>query len=241
MARSASELPIADSEAVRDARVHELERRVAELESVSLQLSQDDRRKTELLRQISHDLRNPLTAIRNSLYIVEHAAPGSEHTTRALAVIGRQVDHLTHLLDDLSVVARLAGDDLHRHRVPPAPDACLRVLIIDGDVDAADHLREVLDLEGCKVAVEHDANASIAKALEFHPDVVFCDVAHPGMDGRAIARALREKRALDGAHLLALGSPEQAADADFDQQLSKPPSLESIKLVLERVGSRSAA
>ena len=52
-----------------------------------------DRRKNEFLAMLSHELRNPLAPIRNSLYILEHAAPGGEQARRAKAVIERQVGH----------------------------------------------------------------------------------------------------------------------------------------------------
>ncbi len=65
-------------------------------------------RKDEFLAMLSHELRNPLTPIQNSLAILERAAPGGEQAMRAQAVIGRQVGHLTRLVDDLLDVTRLA-------------------------------------------------------------------------------------------------------------------------------------
>ncbi len=42
-----------------------------------------DRRKDEFLGMLSHELRNPLAPIRNSSYMLRHAAPGSEEAARA--------------------------------------------------------------------------------------------------------------------------------------------------------------
>jgi PAS domain S-box-containing protein len=67
-----------------------------------------DRRKSEFLAVLSHELRNPLAPIRNGVYLLEHAAPGSEQAVRAREVIARQAEHLTHLVDDLLDVTRIS-------------------------------------------------------------------------------------------------------------------------------------
>ena len=48
-------------------------------------LREADRRKNEFLAMLSHELRNPLAPIRNSLYVLERAAPGGEQARRAKA------------------------------------------------------------------------------------------------------------------------------------------------------------
>jgi PAS domain S-box-containing protein len=78
-----------------------------------------DRRKDEFLGMLSHELRNPLAPIRNSIYILRHAQPGSEQARRAQSVIERQTEHLTRLVDDLLDVTRIARGkiELRRSRV----------------------------------------------------------------------------------------------------------------------------
>jgi signal transduction histidine kinase len=71
-------------------------------------LREADQRKNEFLGVLSHELRNPLTPILNSLYILRRATPGGEQARRAQMVIERQVNHLMRLVDDLL--------DLTRHR-----------------------------------------------------------------------------------------------------------------------------
>ena len=58
-------------------------------------LEQRDRHKNHFIAMLSHELRNPLTPIRNSLYILDRAVPGGEQAKRAHEVIGRQSAHLT--------------------------------------------------------------------------------------------------------------------------------------------------
>ena len=67
-----------------------------------------DRGKTEFLAVLSHELRNPLAPIRNSVYILEHTDPTGEQGARARGVIHRQTEHLTRLVDDLLDVTRIS-------------------------------------------------------------------------------------------------------------------------------------
>jgi PAS domain S-box-containing protein len=83
------------------------------------QLLEAGRRKDEFLGMLSHELRNPLAPIRNSVYILENADPASEQASRARSVIQRQTEHLTRLVDDLLDMTRIARGriDLRRSRV----------------------------------------------------------------------------------------------------------------------------
>ncbi len=52
-------------------------------------LREADRRKNEFLGMLSHELRNPLAPIRNSVLVLRQADPRGEHAIRARAVIER--------------------------------------------------------------------------------------------------------------------------------------------------------
>jgi PAS domain S-box-containing protein len=82
-------------------------------------LREAGRRKDEFLGMLSHELRNPLAPIRNSVYILERADPTTEQASRARTVIKRQTEHLTRLVDDLLDVTRIARGkiELRRSRV----------------------------------------------------------------------------------------------------------------------------
>ncbi len=105
----------------RIARVKDLARLNAGLDvvlsqSVVLFVGERDRRKDEFLSMLSHELRNPLAPIRNSTYILEHASSGSEQAHRAQAVIQRQTEHLTRLVDDLLDVTRITRGKIELRR-----------------------------------------------------------------------------------------------------------------------------
>ncbi|MGC4119435.1 MAG: PAS domain S-box protein [Myxococcales bacterium] len=367
-------------------------------------LQDADRNKNQFMAMLSHELRNPLAPIRNSLYVLDRAPAGSDQAARAKAVIQRQVVHLSRLVDDLLDVTRItrgkirlqrelldlgevvrktvedlrpgfeaaqiglelaagpapvpvvgdrtrlaqalgnllhnalkfterggkvavrleqdlgrgeavltvaddgagisaemlprlfqpftqAEDTLDRTRgglglglslvkglselhggsvaarsaglghgsqftvrlpldrglargagpAQGAPPARRRVLVIEDNVDAAQSLRDVLELGGHEVAVAHNGPVGIAQARACRPDVVLCDIGLPGLDGYGVARTLRADPELRGTTLVALSGyamPEdlqRAAEAGFRAHLAKPPSLEQLEQVLSSV------
>jgi two-component system CheB/CheR fusion protein len=121
------------------------------------------------------------------------------------------------------------------------------VLIIEDNIDAADSLREALQFGGHEVEVAYTGTAGIAKAHQHKPEVVFCDIGLPGMDGFDVARAFRAAGALKGVYLVALTGyalPEdlqRALEAGFDQHLAKPPELDRLEQILAGVPSADAA
>lgn len=96
--------------------VEERERRLAEVRDQATMLRELDRRKSEFLAVLSHELRNPLTPIRNSLFLLDQAAPGSEQANRAKSVLFRQTEHLTKLIDELLDVTRISRGKVELHR-----------------------------------------------------------------------------------------------------------------------------
>lgn len=95
-----------------------------------------DRNKNEFLAQLSHELRNPLAPIRNGLYLLDQAPPGSEQAARALAIVRRQTDQLARLVDDLLDVTRISCGKVALER--SVVDAC------ELTRQACDDLRDVL-------------------------------------------------------------------------------------------------
>jgi PAS domain S-box-containing protein len=100
--------PVRDSgdEVYRVARVTSDITRRKEMESL---LRAADSNKNEFLATLAHELRNPLSPIRNAAALLGSSGVGApERQARAREVITRQVDHLAHLVDDLLDVARIS-------------------------------------------------------------------------------------------------------------------------------------
>jgi CheY-like chemotaxis protein len=129
----------------------------------------------------------------------------------------------------------------------PGPSATrpLRVLIIEDHPDSAESLRMLLELSGHRVAVAHAGRPGLEVARAFRPDVVVCDLGLPGgMDGFAVARALRADPELFGVTLIALsgyGQEEdrrQARQAGFDRHLTKPVDPAVLDQLLDALPAR---
>ena len=74
----------------------------------TLEIEEADRRKTEFIVTLAHELRNPLAPIRNGLQIMKMAADKPETIARVRSVIERQVGQMVRLIDDLLDVARIS-------------------------------------------------------------------------------------------------------------------------------------
>jgi len=70
-------------------------------------LQEQDRRKDEFLAMLAHELRNPLAPISAAAEMLKLGTAGEERIRRSSEVIGRQVRHLTSLIDDLLDVSRV--------------------------------------------------------------------------------------------------------------------------------------
>ena len=68
---------------------------------------QQSQAKDEFMAMLAHELRNPLSAITAAVQVLEAAKAQSAAATRARFIIGRQVQHLSRLVDDLLDVGRV--------------------------------------------------------------------------------------------------------------------------------------
>ena len=94
-------------------------RDITEQKRVASELREADRRKTEFLALLAHELRNPLGPIRHAVKILRARTPRPEELEWATNIIDRQTEHLTRLVDDLLDVARITRGtiELRKERV----------------------------------------------------------------------------------------------------------------------------
>jgi PAS domain S-box-containing protein len=112
-------------------------------------LREADRRKDEFLAILSHELRNPLAPIRNSVYLLTRADPAGPQAARARQVIDRQTQHLTRLVDDLLDVTRISRGKIELQRV--------RLDLRDVVRKTADDVRSMFEQSGVELRLEHAA------------------------------------------------------------------------------------
>lgn len=72
-------------------------------------------------------------------------------------------------------------------------DLPLEILVVDDQPDVVDVIRKGLEQSGHSVDAAHTGEAGLEKASANSYDVVVLDVMLPGMDGFAVARALRDR------------------------------------------------
>src|SRR5581483_4263197 len=82
------------------------------------ELKDADRRKDEFLAMLAHELRNPLAPITTALHLVRTRAGERGDLARPLAVMGRQTQHLSKLVDDLLEVSRITRGKIRLEREP---------------------------------------------------------------------------------------------------------------------------
>ena len=124
-----------------------------------------DRRKSEFLATLAHELRNPLAPIRNGLELMRMQAAGNlagRAANPALvdnvrAMMERQVNHMVHLVNDLLDIARVSSGKLvlQMRRVDLREAIATAVETSRPLIDANGHRLEV-ELPGMALAVEAD-------------------------------------------------------------------------------------
>lgn len=112
-----------------------------------------------------------------------------------------------------------------------------RVMVVDDGRSAADVLAMFLDLEGMETAVAYDGEEAVARAAEFHPDLVFMDLGMPRMDGFEAARIIRARQ--KNVILIALSGwgrdedKRRANEAGFDGHAVKPVTPDDLRRFLK--------
>jgi PAS domain S-box-containing protein len=177
------------------------------------------RRKDDFMAVLSHELRNPLSPIRNGLYILDEVDPASEMARRTRRIIERQVDQLVRLVDDLLDVTRVARGrvELRRERLD------LRDLVRD----TIDDHRTLFDTKGVSlrslperpIYVDGDAHRLkqavgnlLQNAARFTERGQATCVELLDVDGQALVRVVDEGAGMEPETIAGLFEPFMQAD-----------------------------
>ncbi len=126
----------------------------------------------------------------------------------------------------------------------PAPPEPRRILVVEDNPDAAESMRDFLELSGHQVELACTGVDGVEAARHFHPEIVLCDLGLPGMDGFEVAAELRRDPTTASARLIAVTGYGREEDrrrskaAGFDLHLTKPVDPARLRQVLQ-YGSRS--
>jgi signal transduction histidine kinase/CheY-like chemotaxis protein len=187
------------------------------------ELREVDRRRSDFLGVLSHELRNPLNPILNSLFILDRATPGGEKARQALAVINRQVRHLTRLVDDLLDVTRISSGKI---RLQPARldlvDLVRRTIDDHGTLLADRELsvglpQEAVWIEGDATRLAQVLGNLLSNAAKFTPERGSVSVSLGRTGSRAVLEVADTGIGLDQETLAHLFAPFAQADRSLDR------------------------
>ena len=119
---------------------------VSKREAAEAELRLAVRQKDAFLAMLAHELRNPLAPIRHAGELLTRLLCNDPKAQGLLAMITRQTDHLTRLVDDLLDVARLAQSRIALRKEP---------LEISGLIDqAVETVQSIISEKGHELRIE---------------------------------------------------------------------------------------
>lgn len=124
----------------------------------------------------------------------------------------------------------------------------LQVLVVDDNLDAADSLQSLFQLEGYAASVAYGGAQALAAIDTVWPQLVVMDLGMPDMDGYETARQIRQRAHGREVLLIALtgwGQGEarsRTEQAGFDHHLTKPVDFAAIAALLgQHLAQRAGA
>jgi len=136
-----------------------------------------DRRKDEFLAMLGHELRNPMAAIRNALWVLDEVGSQDEQEVRQREIIMRQTRHLVRMVDDLLDVSRVTLGKISLQRRPvdvrDVVERCLtelgmKALARSNDLELAFETRTALVM-GDPVRLEQVVCNLLQNAIKYTP------------------------------------------------------------------------
>ena len=178
------------------------------------QVREADRRKSEFLAVLGHELRNPLAALRYGLHIVERASPADPTMTSTLGMMDRQMTHLARLVDDLLDVSRITRGKLELRR-----QKILVTEVLEKAIEAsrafidAQHHELIVDLRVQNLLVDGDPD----RLAQVFSNLLSNSAKYTNGGGRITITLEREKAdALITVHDNGIGIPPEALEHVFD-------------------------
>lgn len=156
------------------------------------QLREADRRKSEFLAVLAHELRNPLAPLRNGLYTLKLRPDPDPTMSETVSMMDRQMTHLVRLVDDLLDMSRITSGKLELRR-----QKVLLTEVLGSAVEASRafieaHRHElVLDLRGGDLWVDGDPD----RLAQVFSNLLFNSAKYTERGGRITLTLVRENGA----------------------------------------------
>ncbi|MDO8048619.1 ATP-binding protein [Janthinobacterium sp. SUN211] len=131
-----------------------------------------------------------------------------------------------------------AAPEAARSETPAGAGQPVQVLVVDDNLDAADALQSLFQLEGYAASVAYGGAQALAAVDRSWPQLVVMDLGMPDMDGYEAARQIRQRAQGREVLLIALTGWGEARSrteqAGFDHHLTKPVDFAAIAALLEQ-------
>jgi PAS domain S-box-containing protein len=114
-----------------------------------------------------------------------------------------------------------------------------RILVVDDNLDSAQSMALLLELEGHEVQMALDGPQALERAQTFRPQVIVLDIGLPGLNGYEVARQVRSDPEMKQTVLIALTGYGRAEDrarskeAGFDHHLTKPVNHDLLSSLIK--------
>jgi PAS domain S-box-containing protein len=132
-------------------------RDVSHRKEVEQKLKDADRRKDEFLAMLAHELRNPLAPISSGAALLQRHDLDPAHVRKTSEIIGRQVKHMTSLVNDLMDVSRVTRGlvEIKTDKIDVKSIVALAIEQVRPLIEARRH-RLAVDLVAAKAFVQGD-------------------------------------------------------------------------------------
>jgi CheY-like chemotaxis protein len=121
-----------------------------------------------------------------------------------------------------------------------SPQSPRRILVVDDNLDSAQSFALLLGAMGHQADFVTDPRSAVDTARRLQTEIVFLDIAMPGLDGYQVARMLRAVfgRELRIVAVTAYGDADhrrQSRESGFDAHVLKPADLAIVQSILATV------
>ena len=114
-----------------------------------------------------------------------------------------------------------------------------KILIIEDEINIRETIKEILELNNFKIALAENGLIGVAKALQFKPDLIICDVMMPEMDGFETLKNIRSINEISNTPFIFLTAKTETRDfregmnAGADDFLNKPFNTRELLSVIK--------
>jgi CheY-like chemotaxis protein len=122
-----------------------------------------------------------------------------------------------------------------------ASERIYRILVADDNVDAAETLSILLQMDGHEVRTADNGADAFDLAGTFRPHMAFVDIGMPQLNGYEVAQLVRQQPWGESIRLVALtgwgqdDNKRQAQESGFDHHLTKPVDPNDLVALLQRL------